>query len=66
MTTDGLHPDYPAKKSMGEIIGAYLAANFPEAVRAARENAAAISPDDPATGPATKKTAVSGQETSSE
>ncbi|MBQ7515828.1 MAG: SGNH/GDSL hydrolase family protein [Schwartzia sp.] len=66
MTSDGLHPDYLAKKSMGETIGAYLTANFPEAVRAARENAAAISPENPATGPAAKKTAVSGQETSSE
>ena len=28
-TTDGLHPDYLAKKSMGEKIGAYLEATFP-------------------------------------
>ena len=28
-TTDGLHPDYLAKKSMGEKIGQYLEATFP-------------------------------------
>ena len=28
-TTDGLHPDYFAKKSMGEKIGQYLEATFP-------------------------------------
>ena len=28
-TTDGLHPDYLAKKEMGEKIGRYLSATFP-------------------------------------
>lgn len=28
-TTDGLHPDYQAKKEMGEKIGRYLSATFP-------------------------------------
>ena len=28
-TTDGLHPDYLAKKSMGEKIGQYLESTFP-------------------------------------
>ena len=45
LTSDGLHPDYLAKKSMGEIIGAYLIENFPEACRAARETTISVPPD---------------------
>ncbi len=52
LTSDGLHPDYLAKKTIGEAIGAYLAGNFPEAVSAARETAASIPQNAP------KKTAA--------
>jgi len=39
LTTDGLHPDDLAKKYIGEAVGAYLTAHFPEAVRAAQADA---------------------------
>ena len=32
-TTDGLHPDYIAKKYIGETIGEYLLAQFPNIVK---------------------------------
>lgn len=32
-TTDGIHPDYEAKKYIGETIGAYLLEHFPEILR---------------------------------
>lgn len=33
LTTDGLHPDYEAKKMIGETIGSYLKENFPDVAR---------------------------------
>ena len=32
MTTDGLHPDFEGKKHIGELVGDYLRANFPDIV----------------------------------
>ena len=32
MTLDGLHPDFEGKKHIGELVGDYLRANFPDIV----------------------------------